>query len=109
MPGASGPNLAIATSVDPHATVVEVSGELDTETSPLLRRAVEEAIAVRPATLVLDVQQLSFMDSYGIACLIGARKLLASREIPLTVRCGNGTPAARLLTIAGLSHVLDLS
>jgi anti-anti-sigma factor len=100
--------LAITTATGAGEATIAVAGELDVRTSPLLRRAVEETLGSRPATVVLDVRGISFLDSYGIASLLGVRKLLAAHEVRLTVRCGTDTPAARLVAISGLGRVLDV-
>ncbi|GAB7005825.1 anti-sigma F factor antagonist [Nocardioides sp. AN3] len=108
MNASTSPGLAVVTTIEGSQTVVAVSGELDVTTTAVLRAAVDEAARRGVARLVLHVEQLSFLDSSGVACLVGVRKHLAAREIPLTVRCGRDTPAARLLRFAGLEHLLEL-
>jgi anti-anti-sigma factor len=52
-------------------TVLRLAGELDVATAPQLRAAIDAA-RPRRGTLVLDVAQLSFMDSAGLHLLLDA-------------------------------------
>ena len=57
------------------AAVVAVEGELDLFTAPHLREEVRDAIKKDGPTLVLDLSELSFMDSSGLSVLIEAWRL----------------------------------
>jgi anti-sigma B factor antagonist len=50
--------------------VLAVQGELDIATSPLLDEALARARATDAARIVVDLDQLSFMDSTGLHVLI---------------------------------------
>jgi anti-sigma B factor antagonist len=50
--------------------LVAIVGELDLATIPTLRSFVEDRLATPPETLVLDLSELSFMDSSGLRMLI---------------------------------------
>ena len=51
--GAGGPRLTLR-------------GELDIATAPRLQEAVDAALAARPELLVVDLRELSFLDSSGL-------------------------------------------
>lgn len=88
------------------STVVEVGGEVDVDTAPRLRTALEAALrAGRP--VVVDLGGVTFMDSAGFGVLasvhLQARPLgtpLRLRAVPDRVR--------RLLGLLGLDTVLDI-
>lgn len=54
--------------------VVTVTGELDMLTAPVLKACLDEQLATDPSHLVLDLQQVSFLDSKGLNCLLFARE-----------------------------------
>ena len=80
-----------------------VSGQLDVSSENVLREALQRAIKRGPTKIVLDVSELKFMDSSGLAVL-----LVAAREVP-TLELHNPTNIIRrLITIAGLAESLPM-
>jgi len=51
-------------------TVLTVSGEVDLATAPLLDERLTEAIADGEATVIVNLDRVSFMDSTGLQVLI---------------------------------------
>lgn len=58
--------------------VLQVSGELDLVTSPVLRQRVHDVVAEGRHSLVLDLSEVLFCDSSGVGVLIGSRRLIRS-------------------------------
>lgn len=58
--------------------VLQVSGELDLVTSPVLRQRVHDVVAEGHHCLVLDLSDVFFCDSSGVGVLIAARRLIRS-------------------------------
>jgi anti-sigma B factor antagonist len=85
------------------AVVVAVEGELDLFTAPFLRDEVREAIKQDSARLVLDLQQLSFMDSSGLSVLIEAWRLATSEGGGVSLAAPQA-PVARILRTTGLDR-----
>ena len=56
-----------------------LGGELDVFTSPRLRDALEEAMPTGSEALVLDLRGLSFLDSSGLAVILGVNERCRSR------------------------------
>jgi anti-sigma B factor antagonist len=54
--------------------VVTVDGELDMLTAPALEACLREQLSTNPSHLVVDLQQVSFLDSQGLNCLLLARE-----------------------------------
>ncbi len=94
--------IAVDMHVDPGGVpVITVSGELDTSNVASLDQAVQAAVAKGPEQLVFDMRGLRFMDSAGIAVLVGATthvKRVRLREPSEAVR--------RVIELTGLSRVL---
>jgi anti-sigma B factor antagonist len=59
--------------------VLVVEGELDIATAPRMISALNEALAERDDPLVVDLSQVLFMDSTGLALLINARRRASAR------------------------------
>ena len=94
----------IDTRSDPTGVpIVTVSGELDISNAGALESAVASISAQRPERIIFDLSGLRFMDSAGIAVLIGAA---ASVE---AVQVRHPSPAIRrVLELTGLSDVLSV-
>ncbi|GAA2271106.1 anti-sigma factor antagonist [Streptomyces ruber] len=58
--------------------VLQVSGEMDLVTSPVLRQRVHDAVADGRRSLVLDLSGVVFCDSSGVGVLIATRRLIRS-------------------------------
>jgi anti-sigma B factor antagonist len=100
----SSPQIVIDTSVDPTgASIISVSGELDISTARALEVAVASIIDEHPQRLVFDLSGLRFMDSAGVAVLIGA----AAKVTAIHLR--NPSPIVRrVVEVTGLSGVLPI-
>ncbi|UBU14248.1 STAS domain-containing protein [Nonomuraea gerenzanensis] len=85
------------------AVVVAVEGELDLFTAPFLRDEVRDAIKQDSARLVLDLQQLSFMDSSGLSVLIEAWRLATGEGGGVSLAAPQA-PVARILRTTGLDR-----
>ena len=103
--GDAGPR-AIVQEVSNQAGVAtfRVGGQLDVSTEGLLREALTSAVAADGTSMiVLEVSDLEFMDSSGLAVL-----LAAAREVALELR--NPTDVVRrLITITGLTETLRMT
>jgi anti-anti-sigma factor len=87
------------------ATVVALVGEVDLSTAATLGGALERVIADRPATLIVDLRGLRFLDSTGIQCLLSASKVAATVGCRLVVR--NPNPMIeRIFKICGVAELL---
>ncbi len=87
----------------PGVAVVSVGGELDVSNAETLETLVAEVCDGDPQELVFDLRELSFMDSAGIAVLLGG-----ARRVP-NVRLRDPSPAVRrVVEVTGLTTVLRL-
>ncbi len=100
--GAAAPLVVEAESGD-DGPVITVAGDLDISSVDQLKSVVSGLVAERPRALTFDLQELRFMDSAGIAVLLGA---LAQVE---TVRLRNPSRAVRrVLELTGLTDVFAI-
>jgi anti-anti-sigma factor len=71
--GGDGPyGFSVRPSAQAGETIVEVVGELDLATAPLLDEVLLRAGAVATGRVVVDVSHLSFMGAAGLSVLVGA-------------------------------------
>jgi anti-sigma B factor antagonist len=109
----NAPDLPLCVEVqrrDDAAVVVRVAGELDSLTVPAVDRQLTavQAGLVAPAALVLDLSDLTFMSSAGLALLVTHHEWCAEQGSRLRVVTGNNRSVLRPVRITGLDTVLDL-
>jgi anti-sigma B factor antagonist len=81
-----GEALTIAVRHEQGCAIVTIAGEIDISTvNPLRERLFETATSGAP--LVVDLEQVSFIDSVGLAVLVGASKHAAAHGGTLQVAC----------------------
>jgi anti-sigma B factor antagonist len=87
----------------PGARALRLEGELDMMTIELLQCRLDDA-SVEGGPLVVDLRELTFMDSTGIHAWVRASQLLAAHDwcVYLHVR---GGIVERVLKVAGLDGV----
>jgi anti-sigma B factor antagonist len=68
------PDFAVATKRDSGESVVTVSGEVDVETAPRLRKALISAGALPSPRVVVDLREVTFLDSTGLGVLVAGLK-----------------------------------
>jgi anti-sigma B factor antagonist len=92
---------------DGTATVI-VRGEIDLSNSDELARCLRTAVADRsPATVRVDLEQASFIDSTGLGALIDGYRAAGEAGIRYVVT--NPTDGfRRVLTVTGLSELFGL-
>ena len=89
----------------PGCAVVGVRGELDLGTADLLWDALASAIADHDGPLILDLAELSFCDSAGLAVLVRAHNTLEERGDRL-VLARPAVMVARILDLSGVSRAI---
>ena len=94
--------LEVARTGDTNRTLVRLSGELDASTVGVLFDSVEPAQSA--ARLVLDLSDLSFVDSRGLGAFvaIGEKRRTLGREVEIV---NASRPVARLFEIVGLDRL----
>jgi anti-anti-sigma factor len=83
--------------------VVTVGGELDIATAPVLERALTEVAGGQPQSVLLELENVTFVDSSGLRVLVEFRNRFGSREPAVPFLIDGMSPAVeRLLEISGL-------
>jgi anti-sigma B factor antagonist len=103
----AGPTLEIVSETIGNARVLTPKGDVDMARSPLLRKAIAEAMRAAPARVVLDLSSVPYMDSSGLATLVEA--LQNSRKSQVALSLCALTPRVRsILEIARLNTVFSI-
>ncbi|MGW7261866.1 STAS domain-containing protein [Streptomyces sp. NPDC054842] len=93
--------------------VLQVAGEMDLVTSPVVRQRVHDAVADGRHSLVLDLSDVFFCDSSGVGVLIATRRLLRScqgrlRLILPAEGAEDGSHVNRVLAALGVRRLFDV-
>lgn len=83
--------------------VVEVSGELEMHAAPELRAELQRVCAVEKPRVLIDLSQVSFIDSTGIGVLVGGLKRAREAGGALVLVC----PVPRLRRIFEITGLLQ--
>jgi anti-sigma B factor antagonist len=86
--------------------LVSVTGELDLATTPRLRAALDDA-TVAGSQVVIDLSEVTFIDSSALSVLVRSHTLLADAggELKLIV---NTAAVRKLLEVTGLIDVFSV-
>lgn len=87
------------------AVVLVVGGEVDLLTAPLMTEAVTAAITRRPPVVVIDLAEVTFLDSSGLSILAGAHTSAPDGSQVRVVAPADGMPY-RAMHLTGLDEIL---
>ena len=101
------PSFGLKLARDGATVRIAPSGELDVATAPELVQAIEDATGEPGVALVLDLRDLTFMDSTGLRALAETNARADSDGFSLTIVRGS-QQIDRVLEISGLGTMLPL-
>jgi anti-sigma B factor antagonist len=89
-------------------TIVSVAGEIDAYTAPKLREALTPLTDESKPNIIVNLKNVSYMDSTGLGVFVGLLKSVRKEDgqlklVELTERL------ERLFSITGLSDIIDIS
>jgi anti-sigma B factor antagonist len=89
------------------ATVVKAAGEVDVFTAPQLREALGVATDGENRQVIVDLEDVDFLDSTGLGVLVFGLKRIRERGGDLSVVCRH-EQILKVLNITGLSKILQV-
>ena len=98
--------LSLESLLDGDTRTLRLSGELDLASAGILEEALEEALAGK-GRIVLDLRQLTFIDSTGIAILINTIEL-AKQGRDIRFLASTAAAVTRVLALTGVQERLPL-
>jgi anti-anti-sigma factor len=102
-----GEHLGIDVRSEPDRVVLELHGELDLLAAPELEAAIERVEATLPAIIVLDLQDLQFVDSAGLRVILAANERSQHQAWDFALTPGS-EQVQRLFAIAGIGDHLRI-
>ena len=103
----AGPELQMTVTKEGGETVLALAGELDLYTSARLRERLSDLTHGARPRIVVDLSELTFVDSTGLGTLVTALKRLRDVGGDMAIRAP--TPATRrVIEISGLRHVIPV-
>ena len=107
--GRPSPDFLDATLTRPYAdtTVLAVRGEIDTLTAAAFTAATEELLAASGEILVMDLTEVRFLASSGLAVLISAAHRAEDRGVRLRLVVSSRA-VRRPLEVTGTAALFDL-
>lgn len=104
---ASADGFRIESSFDSVVAWLDVAGEVDAATAPVLDAKITEAVAAGVGEVVLRCAALEFIDSSGLSVIVSNHKRLRDAGRALIIE-SPPVAARRLFEIAGLDRVLHI-
>jgi anti-sigma B factor antagonist len=80
-------DLSLDTRHENGHTIIEVGGEIDVYTAPKLRDRISELVADGNYKLVIDMENVDFLDSTGLGVLVGGLKKLRAHDGSMQLIC----------------------
>ena len=100
-------DLSLSTRTEGEHTVVEVAGEIDVYTAPKLREAFIDLVPQGSYQLVIDMEQVEFLDSTGLGVLVGGMKRVRAHDGTLRLVCAQER-ILKIFRVTGLTKVFPI-
>ncbi len=88
-------------------TVLQIGGEIDIATAPKLREQLLALVNRECYRIVVDLEEVEFIDSTGLGVLIGARKRVGLQDGAMTLVCTEAR-IIKVFEITGLDKVFEI-
>ncbi len=99
--------MEVQITAERDSLVVRPNGYIDEYTAHDFRRALERAADQYPPTIIIDFEDVDFMDSTGIGTMLARYKVMRDRNIELCVR-NVGKQVDKLFRLTGIYSILNL-
>jgi anti-sigma B factor antagonist len=100
-------DLSLVTRTEGDKTVIAVGGEIDVYTAPKLREQIVQLVEDGQYHLVVDMEQVEFLDSTGLGVLVGGLKRVRAHDGSLRLVCTQER-ILKIFRITGLTKVFPV-
>ena len=97
-------DLTLTTREAGGKTIVAVGGEIDVYTAPKLRDKITELVGGGVYDIVIDMEEVEFLDSTGLGVLVGGLKKVRAHDGSLQLVCSQDR-LLKIFRITGLAKV----
>ena len=100
--------MSVEINVTGEVVTAYLSGELDHHTAKEMRESIDLAVELNmPTLLVLDFENISFMDSSGIGLVMGRYRILSKSGAELHIT-GASESIYKVMRLAGIERLASL-
>jgi anti-sigma B factor antagonist len=100
-------DLSLQTREVDSRTIVAVGGEIDVYTAPKLRDKITELVGDGHHDLVIDMENVDFLDSTGLGVLVGGLKKVRAHDGSMELICSQDR-LLKIFRITGLAKVFTI-
>ena len=93
--------------VDDRTQALDLEGEVDVYTAPLLRQEIMDQVEAGVSHLLVNLEKVEYLDSTGLGILIGGVKRLKEQSGSLKL-VGPSARITRIFEITGLNKIFDV-
>lgn len=97
-------DLTLSTREVDERAVIAVGGEIDVYTAPKLRDCITDLVGAGTYNIVVDLEQVDFLDSTGLGVLVGGLKKVRAHGGSLELVCSQER-LLKIFRITGLAKV----
>jgi anti-anti-sigma factor len=108
VPGHTRPRLSIEVTHTSRAAVIKLAGELDMVCADTFKRRFADARQGDSDHLVIDIRELTFLDSTGLALLLRVSELAGEEEFALWIVSPEAEGPNRIFRMTGTHTILPL-
>lgn len=90
------------------AVGITITGEVDLDNAETVEVQLSEAIDNQAASVIIDLSDLTYLDSAGLRLLFALAARLEVLQIDLTVHAPPSSPARRVLELSGFANAATL-
>jgi len=101
-------SLTVTSRSQGQAMIVTPIGDVDLTVSPVLRQELKKVQGARPGRIIIDLGQVGYMDSSGLATLVEAMQQ-ARKTGARIVLCGLTSRVRSIIEIARLDSVFVIA
>lgn len=99
--------FAVTVDSSDRSTVLKLDGELDVATAPALEEAMASAFGADPSSMVVDLTDLTFLDSTGIRVLVTAGRVAEGTGCSIVLMAPTAQ-VLRALRLTGVDRLLAI-
>jgi len=99
--------VQISTTETEGGLVIKVTGEVDLYSSPELRGAISKATSAAQSTVAVDLSEVPYMDSSGVATLVEGLRATSQKDGAFVLLTPS-TSVMKVLQLARLNTVFDI-
>ncbi|MCW2785106.1 MAG: anti-anti-sigma factor [Marmoricola sp.] len=100
-------DLSLDTRHQGDRTIVAVGGEIDVYTAPKLRDKITELVNAGHHDLLIDMENVEFLDSTGLGVLVGGLKKIRAQDGSMVLICSQDR-LLKIFRITGLAKVFTI-